>query len=433
MDTVFLSVDSLRWDYLSEADTPAIDALSASGVDCSLAFSAAPYTTAACPALLSGTYPWDCGGYPGISAERPYLPELLSQAGYRTGVFHSNPYLDATYGYDRGVDEFVDSSAFSSTLSRIRQYLAEAVPEDTLTYAVLRRLSGVAERLTGSKLGIPYATADELNDATTRWLDSGDGDQFAWLHYMDVHNPYVPHEGVTGSDISVETAVDLHNRMIERPESLSSDDVQRLESLYVGEIEYLDARIGEILSTLDDDTVVVFTSDHGEGFYEHGFFSHLEDEFFDELAHVPLVVDGPTVSPRTVTEPASIVDIVPTVCELAGIDPPAACAGASLVTDPDRQFVFGHAGDRDDGTAMITDGRWKLVRRTATGGSTLLERTDGAERECDPDEHAERFELLEGELDAHLADVDEPNEGADDQFDVDDDARKRLERLGYVD
>lgn len=433
MNVVLLTVDSLRADFLSEADTPTIDSLMRSGINCTKTFSAAPYTTASCPAILSGTYPWSYGGYPGISPSRPYLPDMLQDAGYRTGVFHSNPYLDAAYGYDRGVDEFVDSESFSTPLSRARQYLSERLSEESMVYSVLRRLSTILERFTGDKIGLPYATAAELNEVVLKWLESMSNPQFTWLHYMDVHNPYIPHEGIEGSDISAEEAVDLHNRMIEQPATLSERDMARLKSLYVGEIEYLDQQIGDLLSEIkDEDTLVIFTSDHGEGFCEHGFFSHLEDEFYDELVHVPLVIDPPADLTKTVSAPTSTVDIVPTILDFVGNSPPDGCAGESVVRSVDRDWVFGHAGERSDGTVMTTDGHWKLVRRTPSGDEQLLERTEDGEHDRAVRRHRERVGSLQSAIDSHLEFIDTTQESTFDPASVSATAQERLEKLGYV-
>lgn len=98
-----------------------------------------------------------------------------------------------------------------------------------------------------------------------------------------------------------------------------------VKSLYLAEVASVDHRVGLLLEALDrgglrDDTLIVFTSDHGEGFGEHGLYLHA-NSFFSELVHVPLIIAGPGVtSGKRATEPVSHVDLMPTLRELLGIE-----------------------------------------------------------------------------------------------------------------
>jgi len=97
-----------------------------------------------------------------------------------------------------------------------------------------------------------------------------------------------------------------------------------LKRLYLAEVASVDERVGLLLQALDlgglrDSTLIVFTSDHGEGFGEHGLYLHA-NSFYGELVHVPLIIAGPGItSGRRVAEPVSHVDLMPTLRELLGV------------------------------------------------------------------------------------------------------------------
>jgi choline-sulfatase len=112
--------------------------------------------------------------------------------------------------------------------------------------------------------------------------------------------------------------------------SPTEDQVRTARHGYYAAISYVDERVGEVLGALrdgglDDDTIVVFTADHGEMLGERGLWYKMS--FFEQSARVPLFVRVPgATSARRVTEPVSLLDVGPTLLELAGA--PGAAAGA---------------------------------------------------------------------------------------------------------
>src|SRR5690606_24689825 len=122
---------------------------------------------------------------------------------------------------------------------------------------------------------------------------------FLWTHYIDPHGYYVRHPG--GPQYG-DTEMDL----------------------YHGELHYTDQHLGRLFRELErmpnaDRTIVIITSDHGDGFGEHGYINHGQALFADVL-HVPLIVYIPELPPRRVPGPVSPMDILPTITDLAGID-----------------------------------------------------------------------------------------------------------------
>jgi len=262
--------------------TPAVDALAARGVAFEQAVSPVPLTLPAHASLFTGTYPPSHGvrenGGRSLAADRLTLAEILHDAGYATGAFVGAYVLDARWGLAQGFDTY--SGSFDATAA------------DVLSLADLSR------------------TADRVVDDAIAWLETVDGRPFfAWVHLYDPHAPYTP-------------PAEYSRRFPNDP--------------YAGEIAFADAQLGRLLSFLDrrtprDRLLVIVAGDHGEAFGEHGETGH-GLLLYGESLHVPLVLSGGPLAPasRRIAEPVSLVDVLPTVCELAGLPVPAAAQGRSL-------------------------------------------------------------------------------------------------------
>jgi arylsulfatase A-like enzyme len=169
-------------------------------------------------------------------------------------------------------------------------------------------------------------------------------------------------------------------------------DIKHMIALYDGEIFNADKQIGELLDDikalgLEKNTIVVFYSDHGDMFGKHGRFMRggpLRGTFYDDVLHIPLIVRHPALAPREVTELAQVIDIPPTLLEMAGLASPPQFVGKSLVpmmktnTPPLNEYVFaGSAFSPSDRNqffrypSVIASARskqWKLiVERVETG------------------------------------------------------------------
>lgn len=158
------------------------------------------------------------------------------------------------------------------------------------------------------------------------WLDRHAAERFfLFVHSYQVHTPYAPpaayadlfREPAPGVSLAPGIPSDWHPDRYDR------------------EIRYSDDRLAEFFGRLEargwlDDTLVVFTSDHGEGFLEHGYLGHGPD-IHDEVLRVPLVFRGPGVSGgRRVDTPVGLVDLMPTLLELMGAPAPAGMEGRSF-------------------------------------------------------------------------------------------------------
>ncbi|HRR26506.1 MAG TPA: sulfatase-like hydrolase/transferase [Acidobacteriota bacterium] len=275
---VLISVDTLRADRLScygyQANrTPHFDRLAEEGFRFANAYSEVPLTLPAHATLLTGILPLahgirDNGGFV-LDQSYLTLAELFREAGYATGGFIGAYVLAGEFGVGQGFDTFDE------------------------------RFEGTIEGVTSStQLQRP---ASAVTDALLAWLEGVKGQRFfAFVHYFDPHTP--------------------------RPRG------------YDWEVSQVDDALGKVLRFLEgadllDETTLILTSDHGESLGEHnesghGFF------VYDATLHIPLIIRpassrvGP---PAVVEDPVSLVDIAPTILDLAGIPVPETMQGRSLV------------------------------------------------------------------------------------------------------
>jgi arylsulfatase A-like enzyme len=182
---------------------------------------------------------------------------------------------------------------------------------------------------------------------------------FAYLHYIDLHDPYRPEppfDRLYGETGDVYAGVDFARWGAARAEinagvrRLAPGDLEQLVALYDGQLTWVDRRIGELFDGLRrlglyDASWIVLTSDHGEGFMEHGFISHSSVPY-EELVRVPLLVKLPRGEHggARVARQVRIVDVMPTLLEATGAAAAAALDGASLLPlirgDAERSAAF---------------------------------------------------------------------------------------------
>lgn len=435
-NVLLITVDSLRADHGRLLETVSDDATSFTE-----AYSCAPSTPSSFPAILTGTQPLLYGGYEYLDDRRPFLARTLSEAGFRTVGFHSNPHLGANRNYDTGFDVFNDSAEGSDAVATVKDRVERVLDPDSRLYSILRR---VWHRFSMATDSSAYAKAPTITDNARDWFDTRwDGEEpfFMWLHYMDVHYPFMPPaEFVDGTMPPSGRVAELNRVMQEAPDELTEADVEDLLELYRGEIRFTDHHIDRLLRTLGDhgildETAVVVTADHGEAFGEHGRFGH-HPYLYDELVHVPLYIRLPGTESSEVDTHVSLLDLPPTVCELLGVDPDAAMQGRSLLPairgDPLDDEVAMCTGAHG-GTLACRTPDWKCFWRVDDGVVELYDLVDDPGETVDvsgdnPEIIADLRQRMESYLaDAEASDVTLPE--VDDSAEV----QQRLRDLGYVD
>lgn len=447
-DIVLVTVDSLRADHVGwhgydRNTTPNLDQRAASAKIFTSAFAHACSTRPSFPSIMTSSYALEYGGFERLSPKRTTIAELLKKSGYETAGFHSNLYLSADFGYDRGFDRFFDSKSDPGTIAKLRQEVKTHLDSDGRLYGLLQQAFNATEKQAGIELGSAYIDAEEITDRALSWASSTSSTpRFLWVHYMDVHHPYVPpaehQKRFRDEPVNDRDAVQLRRKMLESPGEITDQEFNTLIDLYDAEISYVDGQVERLIETLqakwDNDPVIAFTADHGEEFLDHGGFSH-SATFHDEVIHVPLFVEtgeGETVENDNLV---GLMDLAPTLADEADADRPETYRGQPLSQVEDqwnRSEVISEWADTDtdDRRFAVRTTNWKYVREE-NGDEQLYDLT------ADPDEmndlaaeNSDVLSELRETLEDHLATLDESREDLGD-VEMDKEVRQRLRDLGY--
>lgn len=312
---ILISIDSLRADHLGcygyrPPTSPRIDAFAAQGVRFTRAWATSPWTLPSHASMFTGLYPDTHGLAEESVSLKPGAATLaghLRAAGFRTSAVVCAPLLRKDFGLDEGFELYDDELIGDSFIEARTEKVGPAVTEKALT--LLDRMEGR-----------PF---------------------FMFLHYWDVHYDYNPPAALTeifdpGYGGALD-GIDIYNRKDIAP-GMDPRDLQHLLALYDAEIRYTDDAIGALLDGLSarglaDTTLVVITSDHGEEFLEHGGKGHTHT-CYEESVRIPLLMRVPWLDAAqpVIDEPASLIDLAPTILELLGVQSAGAFfQGKSLV------------------------------------------------------------------------------------------------------
>jgi arylsulfatase len=434
-NVVLITADTLRGDMLevngnTEVRSPRLTALAQEGVNFRRAYANITTTTPAHASIFSSLYPQDHRAYGNqdrLSDEIVMLPEVLKEAGWHTAAYLNMPWLNRE-------------------VSNIPQGIDEIDPGNRIRKA----------------------------DATNRWvLDffdrRKDADQpfYLWIQYVDNHTPYHapgkydrmyypedrdPRAGERGSlqEIWPRFPIDLRdNEFVERW-LRGITDKDYIIGHYKGSVTWIDEKVGELIDRLKENgqwenTLFVFTSDHGESLGEHDiWFSH--GGLYEVTTRIPLIVRAP-VGPRDrhLDAIASQVDIMPTILSMLGLDVPEQARGHDLwsaargeTSGPMAAFLE-HTGRQLTGvvTPQFKYIKHLRTRRDIYPGYPIVRGTvELYDLEKDPDELqnlaesmpevVERLERLHAELAAgERAFVAE-------QAEIDEETEEALRALGYI-
>lgn len=338
-NVVLISADTLRADHVgaygyAKPTTPHIDALAARGVLFENAVSQSSWTRPAHFSMFTGLYPNEHGvvalkdrGPP--AREVVTLASALFTRGYRTAAFTGGVNLSAAFGFDRGFESYRSNGKF------FRDNLAE----------------------------------------TKLWLDEHQNEKFfLFWHGYDPHTPYFS-DPMDRAALATPSRPEIGLRRACRAERLHHVVAQYADE-YDAAIHRADRYVGKLLDELAarglmERTLIVFTSDHGEEFVEHGGCFHMKT-LYREVLHVPLVVVGPGLASRRVAAlvPASV-SIGPTILAIVG-NAGAALPGPSLAA----ALTSGkHSGDAEVVSETSRDpslgGNGHLRALTAAGGKLI--------------------------------------------------------------
>jgi len=433
--------------------TPNVDRLAEKGVLFERCSAPSSWTMQSVAAMMTSRPPFVEGEYynEGFARGFPTVAELLAAAGYKTAALVKNPWLWAVNAlrqrdivaargfavYHAGYMKNVPNPLYSQGIGGKEEAL---------------HFSGAASAVKQAGILLPE-------------LGAGRKPFFLYVHFMDTHEPYNPPEKYKAACLAGEVKgipdFLLHKAMREYArrrgdQQLAPSDMplfERTRCLYDAAVKYVDDSVGDLLKCLEslgvrDDTVIVFSSDHGEEFAEHGWIGHMTT-LYEESLRVPLVLSGADV-PRgaRISSLVSSLDIAPTILEACGIEAPGTMVG--------RALDLSGAGDavprpvvaslvQPVGTSLLTDKLYavtdprgmKLVRRehfSAKSGTAPVSalydlRSDPGEK---TDAAASKPDAT-GALEKQLAAIRTAAKGTVEKpVEIDDETRRQLKSLGYL-
>ena len=439
---VFVVLDTVRDDHTglddpSRALTPNLTLLAQQGTVFRNAWSSSPWTVPSHASFFTGHLSSGHGcthRNPKLTTPAPTLAELLTQAGYQTAAFFSNPWLsDRTTGLLRG---FTDKQQTPP---------AGGIPGDPGRYR-------------GDQGG--RASVFGLRD----WLQQRDDSApfFVFVNFLEAHLPYdpppdlrgrlatspAPDERVSG-EWGMEYQAGLH--------PFDTVDWQRVRDLYAGDVMSSDRLLGGLLRVLENegllqDVILIVTSDHGENLGEHGLVDH-QFSVHETLLAVPLLIRAPGRLPAAErNDPVVLTDLFATVVELAGLDevtiPASSRSLLNLPASDQRPLFAEYARPQDhllnslrrlnlEVDMLLLERSFQTVR---VGNLRLTVASDGSRElhdlAVDPRQEMNQTEVrpeqvaaLQALLEKLLPAASRPDA---DTLELDEQTREQLRSLGYV-
>jgi arylsulfatase A-like enzyme len=339
-NVILITLDTVRADHLSvygyaRETTPALKKFADEAVLYRNAVAPADFTLPSHASLFTGLYASAHGAYitPKVVGGRPLasrfqtLAEILSRRGYFTAAVVANKlFLDPKYGLDQGF-QYYD---FRSPVC----FWTEPLGVLSIRFGVTRVLR---------TWWLEFRRAADINQAAAQVLDRASGRPFfLFLNYMDAHFPYQPPSpfdalfpGKAPSFRQDDYWQTVHRVL--NGGKLTKRERDHLISQYDGGIAYLDSNLGRLFSELKrhalyDNSLIIVTSDHGEGFGLHGVMGHSGISVYQDLIRIPLLIKYPRRSrAEVVNETVSLVDVLPTILDVLRYTIPKNVEGQSLL------------------------------------------------------------------------------------------------------
>lgn len=393
-DILLLQADQLAPHFLPAYGHPVtlaphLSGLAAGGAVFDAAYCNSPLCAPSRSSMLTGRMPSEIGVHDNASPLSPAVPTFahrLRVRGYRTVLAGKMHFVgpDQLHGFEERLCTDIYPADFGWTPDWDH-------PERDPVVSYLRH---AARDVAGSGVSEPTLQMrydDEVTRRTVRWLQEvGDrGRPFLLtVSFTHPHDPFnitreywdryrerpidypveaEPPEPLDGPSARLREFMALGSLTLSRTEILAA------RRAYYGAISYLDDNIGRVLAALREagrsrPTVIIFVSDHGEMLGERGLWFKMN--FFERSARVPLIINGPGIPPTRVREPVSLIDLLPTLLDIAGPDPDGAgTPGRSLLPVargepcPDAAPVFGEflGEGLDEPMVMIRMDRFKYI------------------------------------------------------------------------
>jgi len=375
---VFLiTIDALRKDHLkpygySRDTAPNLTHFCKKATIFTQAFSNGPETPSSFSSIFTSTLPFLDGGYSPLPPQKTSFVELLNENKIFTYGIHSNPNLGRFFNYDKGFEIFLDGERYKSEKishlsikESISYHLKKILKFHDIMNKALYRLKGFNKIKVWIRKKIPKLTdlllpftpiaynAPYLVNKILSFLSTfNDNDLFLWAHFMDIHSPYNPplenYLKFSKKPISDTEREFLTIELYNNPHKykITKEVIKKLIDLYDGEINFMDEYLGKLLYFIEKkygkNCLIIITADHGESFFEHGYFNH-QGNIFDELLKVPLILIefNNDNHPKIVNETVQLLDIAPTILDYFSLEIPDYYQGRSLLPLLRNELIHG--------------------------------------------------------------------------------------------
>ncbi|MBN1446147.1 MAG: sulfatase-like hydrolase/transferase [Candidatus Omnitrophica bacterium] len=368
---LFFMTDQFQWNASGYAGhpfvkTPNLDALAAKSVNFTNAFCASPVCVPARISLFSGQYPHKHGQPENLPVKEGtrMFAETLNDAGYHTaavGKLHFMPppreiKRFKTVRLHDGYDEY------SAYVEYLRKEKPEYAPLDMHAYPKQGKEGVLTGKniITGkeeeaiifgtSKVPKEYFYTRFISDEAVKFLKNYNETNpfFLFVSFFGPHSPYMvpePYDELYNPD-DMPVPLTVNEKLDSKPKSqhfrrnlwgmehTSVEQLKKITALYYAHITLIDEHIGRVVQALKennlyDDTIIVFSADHGELLGNHGLF--YKNHMYDEATHIPLLIhDTATEKPSKREELVSQIDIMPTLMDLTGLSIPEWNQGKSF-------------------------------------------------------------------------------------------------------
>ena len=356
MNFIYINSDTLRRDHLGcygnrWIHTPNIDKFAEQSVVFDRAYTGSFPTVPNRRDVLTGRYTFTYTDWAPMTKEEILLPQVLGKAGYTSYMALDTPHIVAFgYGFERGFTAWKWIRGQEGDRYKTDPIEVKLPCDPTKlrgnTRTVTQYLRNTSERKSEADYFAPMTMAE-----ASKWLEKN----YKWdkfFLYVDTFDPHEPWD-------PPKKYVDMYNPGYKGEEVtyplyapcsfLTDPEMEHIRALYAGEVSMVDTAVGKLLKKIEElglleNTAVIFTTDHGFYFGEHGLIGKIS-QIHEEVNHIPLMWRVPGLAPGRRWHFVQPCDTMPTILDFAGVERPDTIHGKSLVevlkgsADPVREFA----------------------------------------------------------------------------------------------